>query len=444
MRATIAGMWRLTPAGPLAQRLVGLRDDSGTTLFQGGHVVDGTGRGPIRADVLVDGQRIRAVGADAGHGRPADRVVDCAGATVWPGLIDAHVHYGGEVTSDPYRRYLWPDDRVRTINAALSAYATLEAGFTTVRDVGLTGAGYALRYVINAGTLLGPRILTAGPSISSTGGHGDWHALPLELVRQRRYRSIIADGPDACRVAVREVHREGADCLKIFVSTGILTTKQDWPPVPSFTADEIGAMVDEAHGRGMRVASHALGVESIRRAVVGGTDTIEHGFILEGEDPGEVLDLMAERNVILVPTLAVLHNTIAQGRQWGIFEEGIRRAESILERARAMVAGARERGVRIALGTDTSSRAGVGENAREIVLLARNGLTSIEALQAGTLVAAQALGVERHLGTIETGKLADMVVFEGDVLADLGSLVGAGNVRWIAKAAEPLSTCWEP
>lgn len=437
-------MRRLSPAGPLGQRLISLDDSSGSTLFQGGQVIDCTGRGPVRADALVQGQRISAVAPGAGEGLTPDRVVDCAGATILPGLMDVHVHYGGEVTSEPYKRYLWPDDRVRTILAALSAGQTLESGFTTVRDVGLTGAGYALRYAINAGLLVGPRIFSAGPSISSTGGHGDWHALPLEHVRQTRPRSVIADGPYGCRVAVREVHREGADLLKIFVSNGILTNKPDWPPVPSFTQEEVAAMVDEAHSRGMRVACHALGIESLRRAILGGTDTIEHGFILPGEDPSEVLDLMAERGVILVPTLAVLYNTIHHGAQWGIFDEGRQRAESILERAREMVAGARERSVRIALGTDTSQRAGVGDNAREIQLLAENGLTPIEALQAGTLRAAEAIGVERDLGTLEPGKLADIVVFEGDVLSDLGSLVGPSNVRWIAKAAEPLSTRWEP
>jgi imidazolonepropionase-like amidohydrolase len=436
-------MWRLSPAGPLAEKLVSVDDESGQTLFRGGHVVDATGRDRFRADVLVSGQRIVSVGAIEAD-VAADRIVDCSGATILPGLIDAHVHFGGEITSDPYRRYLWPDDRLRTIRAALTAYATLEAGFTTVRDVGLTGAGYALRYAINDGWILGPRILTAGPSMSSTGGHGDWHALPLEMVRERRFRSIIADGVTECRRAVREVHREGADLLKIFVSNGILTTRLDWPPVPSYTVDEIQAMVDEAHSRGMRVASHALGVESIRRAILGGTDTIEHGGILEGEDPAEVLDLMAERGVILVPTLAVFYNTIASGRQWGNIEEGIQRAEGMLRRAQALIAGGRDRGVRIALGTDTSSRAGVGENAREMQLLCEAGLSPMGAVRSGTRVAAEALGLEQHLGTIEPGKLADLLVVESNPLDDLTSLIGCANVRFIARAAEPLSTRWQP
>ena len=435
-------MWRLSPAGPLSEKLVALDDASGATIFRGGRVIDMTGTGAQRADVLVDGQRIAAVAADISV--DGARIVDAGGATIIPGLIDAHVHYGGETTSDPYRRYVWPDDRLRTINAALSAYATFEAGFTTVRDVGLTGAGYALRYAINAGWILGPRILTAGPSLSSTGGHGDWHALPYEHVRERRPRSVIADGVAEVRRAVREVHREGADLIKIFVSTGILTTKPDWPPIPSYTLEEIEAIVDEAHSRGMRVASHAMGVESIKRAVLGGTDTLEHAGILENEDPTEVLDLIAEHEVVVVPTLSVYYQTIANGRNWHIFEEGIRRAEGMRDRSRQLIEGARDRGIRIALGTDTSSRAGVGENAREIALLHETGLSPMKALQAGTSVAAEALGIEAEVGTIAVGKLADLLVLEQDPLDDLASLLERSNIRFVAKAAEPISKRWEP
>lgn len=434
-------MWRLSPEGPLSAKLTQLDDASKPKLIRGGTVIDMTGRDPYRADVLINGQTIASVETNLRPGE-AD-VLDADGATVIPGLIDAHVHYGGETTSDPYRRYLWPDDRVRTINAALSAYATLEAGFTTVRDVGLTGAGYALRYVINSGWILGPRILSAGPSLSSTGGHGDWHSLPVDFVRDRRPRSVIADGPDEVRRAVREVHREGADLIKIFISTGILTTKPDWPPIPSYTVAEVEAIVDEAHSRGMRVASHAMGIESIRRAVLGGTDTLEHGAILEGEDPAAVLDLMAARDVVLVPTLSVYYHTVKSGRAWQTFEEGIQRAEGLANRSHALVAGAHARGIRIALGTDTSSRAGVGENAREIVLLAQAGLDPMSALRAGTTIAAEALGVGDQIGAVAAGRLADLLILESNPLGDLESLMKRSNIRHIVKASAPLSQRWD-
>jgi len=421
-----------------------LRDPSSSPLLlRGADVIDMSGADPYRADVLVEGETITAIGERVSP--PAEHeTLDIDGCTVIPGLIDAHVHYSGETTSDPWRRYLWPDDRVRTINAALAAYDTLQAGFTTVRDVGVTGAGYALRYAINSGWILGPRVFTAGASMSSTGGHGDWHALPLELVKERRPRSVIADGPVEVRRAVREQHRDGADLIKILVSTGILTTKPDWPPIPSYTVEEIEAIVDEAHTRGMRVASHVMGAESIRRAVVGGTDTVEHGALLHEEEIEAALDVMAGRDIVLVPTLSVYYNCIVTGRQWQIFEEGIRRAENLARTGKALVAGAHERGVRVALGTDTSSRGGVGENAREMVLLAEAGLPPMKALQAGTTVAAEAIGIQDRVGRIETGLLSDLLVLETNPLDDLESLLSRDNLRHILKAAAPISERWEP
>ncbi|MBM4420336.1 MAG: amidohydrolase family protein [Chloroflexi bacterium] len=436
-------MWRLKPDGPLAGKLVRFDDASGTTIFQGARVIDGTGAAPVAADVIVRGQRVVRLGTATAEELAGATLVDCRGTTIVPGLIDAHVHFNGEIASDPYRRYLWPDDRVRTIRAALCALAFLEAGFTTVRDCGITGAGYALRYAINSEMIVGPRILTAGPGISPTGGQGDWIVLPLDLVRELRPVGLLADGEDGVRLAVREVARQGADLIKVRVSHSQLGVKSEWPPVPVYTVEEIRAAVEEAHGRRLMVAAHAHGVESIRRAVAAGVDTIEHGIVLPGEDPEPVLARMAEQGTILVPTLNVYYHTVHTYRNYGLSDLGVQRGQQLLDGSPALIAAARKHGVRIAAGTDTSSRGGVGDNAREMVLLASMGLTPMEALVAATKVAAEALGAERELGTLEPGKLADLLVLERDPLADLESLLDRANIRIIAKAVEPVSRKWE-
>lgn len=205
--------------------------------------------------------------------------------------------------------------------------------------------------------------------------------------------------------------------------------------MPNFTCEEIAAIVDEAHKRGKKAAAHAMGDDAIRNCLRAGVDTIEHSGFLSDYN---LLDQMAEQGVILVPTLSVFYWVAAEGAQWGAHPAGIERAARARDAAMEMVREARARGVKLALGTDTCTTFGIGQNARELALLAEAGLTPLEALTAGTRTAAEALGLERALGTLEAGKLADLLILDRDPLQDLSCLIGKEHVKRIARSRDPL------
>ena len=315
------------------------------------------------------------------------------------------------------------------------AFATFEAGFTTARDLGLPGSALDLKFAINEGLILGPRILTAGTVFSETGGEGDVPELPYEWVKKNQPKGTFCDGPYNCRKAVRLNFREGADLVKIFASSGNLSGRYSWPPHPNFTVEEIEAMADEAHRRGKKIAAHALGDEAIRNSLLGGVDTIEHSGVISDYS---LLDMMAEQGVILVPTLSVYYFFETEGEKWNCFSGGIERARGLRDDAQKMVRQARARGVKIALGTDIGTTYGVGQNAKELELLVRAGLTNMEALMAGTSVAAEALGLEQDIGTLEEGKLADLLILDKDPLQDITCLLNKENIKRIAKSHDPL------
>jgi imidazolonepropionase-like amidohydrolase len=434
-------MYSVTERGPLAEKLIPLRQGIKTVL-RGGELIDGTGRDPMPdAAIIVDGERIISVGRSADTVPPSGdntQVIDCRDQVILPGLIDCHVHFYGENTLDRYRRYLNLRDGVRTIVASLAAFATLEAGFTTVRDLGLPGSALDLKFAINEGLILGPRILTAGRALSETGGEADVPELPYEWVKENQPKGVFCDGPYNCRKAVRLNFREGADLIKVFASSGNMSSRYSWPPHPNFTVEEIEALVDEAHRRGKKVAAHALGDEAIRNSLLGGVDTIEHSGVISDYS---LLDMMAEQEVILVPTLCVYYFLGTQGKKWDVFPGGIERARGLGRDAQEMVRQARTRGVKIALGTDIATTYGVGHNAKELELLTEAGLTPMEALMAGTSVAAEALGLEQDIGTIQEGKLADLLILNKDPLEDITCLLDKESIRRVAKSSDPLVDC---
>ena len=379
----------------------------GRLWLTGARLFDGTDAG-VRdaAGVLVEDGRIERVGASSDPIPEGARVIDLAGRTLMPGLVDAHVHLKSEaIAPDPGSEPPWPGTSKHFVASGLRDM--LRMGFTTVRDVGSYGddvveARQAMRY----GAFRGPRVLTCGRIVSATGPGGRFF--------DGMYRE--ADGPDDVRRAVREQLRRGADFIKV-MTTGARSVELEDPDPAQLTAGEIAALVDESHRMGYRVAAHAEGIAGTELAIELGIDTIEHGMYLHQRP--DLLERMARSGQILVPTLSCLYGVAgstdgaAPAETWSPLL--VELAEYNLEQADRTLRAARAAGVRIAMGYDWSP---LGENAIEIVRMVHHGLSSREALIAATATAGDALGLGGQIGTIEPGKLADLLVVDGDPLGD--------------------------
>ncbi|NIV32347.1 MAG: amidohydrolase family protein [Anaerolineae bacterium] len=388
-------------------------------VLTGGRLIDGTGAEPITdAVITIDDGKIDQVGPADEVGIPAAaKVVDVAGKTILPGLIDAHVHLFG-ITSLNQMTWVIDEPHVRTIRAAMDAWRCLDAGFTTVRDAGGMLAIYVKR-AIEEGSAIGPRIVASGMVISQTAGHGDMHFVPVEWNRRTQI-TRIADGVPEVRKAAREQLREGADMLKIFTTGGVMSEK-DKPTTCQYSMDEIRAFVEEAKHAGVRTGTHAQGTQGIKNAVLAGVDNVDHGVYLDDE----VIALMVERGTTLVPTMSVLEAIVRHGRQEGVLEASVRKAESVQSAHIASFKKALAAGVVCGLGTDYLSdpRSPMGANADELVnYVNKVGLSPMEAIVCATRNNALVLGLQDEIGTLEAGKQADLIIVEGDPLADISVL----------------------
>jgi imidazolonepropionase-like amidohydrolase len=397
-----------------------------TKYLHNGTLIDGNGGEPLAdAALLIEDNRIAAVGPRPQVPRPeAAESIDACGGFILPGLIDTHVHLmlegidPGRILTTPfsYNFYAAIDRMQRTI----------DAGITTVRDAG--GADLGLKQAVDDGLVVGPRMQISVQVLSTTGGHGDgWMPSGQRLDLMPTYPGMpdpICDGVEEVRRKVREVLRAGAEVVKV-CSTGGVLSATDHPEFTQFTQEELEVMVQEAgFRRGLKVMAHAQGAEGIKNAVRAGIHSIEHGIFLDDE----AIELMLEHGTFLVPTLLAPLAVLEQAELTGTMPEyGVRKARETIEIHSESIAKAYAAGVRIAMGTD----AGVmphGTNLRELDLMCRVGLSPMEAIVATTRTAAETLGWEERLGTLEANKLADVVVVKTDPLADIRSLEEASNV----------------
>ena len=402
------------PQGRIALTAAHLFDGRSDTLLDG-------------ATVLIEGNKIVAVGK--GIAIPADaRRIDLGDATLMPGMIDAHVHLTGESSEDFARDFV--DQLLRTpaeasLRARTYARRTLEAGFTTVRDVGAADhLAVALRNAIDKGLADGPRMLVANYGIGTRGGHADGPPIPTDRAPPRTPETGVCAGADQCREAVRWQLKFGADVIKLMPSGGVLSLS-DPVDVPQLTPDETFAIIDEAHAWHRKAAAHCHGDAAAKIAIAAGVDSIEHGSFLKPDTLAE----MKAHGTVLIPTMSAVETVVRKANQ-GKFPPVIAGKALAAGGSLANTLGtAVKLGVTIGCGTDAAVGQH-GHNGHELVLMTQAGLSPLQALKAATSIDAELLGIDGRLGTLAPGKIADIVAVPGNPLTDI---TAAERVQFVMK-----------
>lgn len=402
---------------------------SARTLVHCGNLIDGITDAPrSTVTVVIDGDRIVAV--ETGYSAPHDddKIIELKDATVMPGLMDMHVHLDYQQSADTYSEGFRMNPGDYALRAAFFAKKTLLAGFTTVRNLGDTGdSTLALRSAIKAGWVIGPRVYTAGRSIATTGGHADQtDGRNLALMGDPGPLQSVINGADEARKAIRQHYKEGVDVIKITATGGVLSLGANGQN-PQFTKEELDAIVTTAHEYGLKVAVHAHGTEGMKRAVLAGADSIEHGTFMTDE----VVELMKQRGTYFVPTLSAGHFALEKAKVPGFFPPVVAQKALVTGAAvQATFQRAYQSGVRIAFGTDQGV-APHGDNAWEFVYMVELGMPAMVAIKSATMEGAKLLGVEKDLGSVEAGKFADLVAIPGNPLTDIKLMT---KVQFVMKA----------
>jgi imidazolonepropionase-like amidohydrolase len=399
------------------------------TIIHAHALIDGVSDKPAQnVSIVVEDDRITDIRGGFLDPGPDDTVVDLTRHTVMPGFMDMHTHLRSEFSRDAYSEQFRLNPTDHAIRATVHARRTLMAGFTTVRDVGDDGmVVVSLRNAINAGLIVGPRIFTAGKAIATTGGHADptngWRA---DLMGDPGPEEGVINGADDARKAVRQRYKEGADLIKITATGGVLSLAKSGQN-PQFTMVELRAIVETARDYNFTVAVHAHGSEGMKRAVEAGVASIEHGTLMTDE----VMQLMKKHGTYYVPTI-LAGVTVAEWAEDDDYLPAVVRpkAAAIGPAIKDTFARAYKSGVKIAFGTD-SGVSRHGENWREFVLMVEGGMPPMVAIQSATIEAARLLRIDDTLGSVEKGKIADLVAVAGDPLDDISVL---GNVGFVMKA----------
>lgn len=377
--------------------------------------------------IVVDENRITSV--EKGYKETTSdtvEIIDLKNKTVCPGFMDMHIHIEHESGKNRYLEKFSQNKSDIALGAVKYCTRTLMAGFTTVRDLGGTGVNVSLRNAINKGEIDGPRIYTAEKSIATTGGHADpSNGVKDDLKGDPGPKEGVINSPSDAYKAVRQRYKNGADCIKITATGGVLSVAKDGKG-PQFTVEEVKAVVDAAKDYGYVTAAHAHGAEGMKRAVLGGIHSIEHGTMMTEE----VMDLMIERGTYYVPTISAGKFVARKAKEPGFYPSIIvPKALEVGPMIQETFSKAFKRGVKIAFGTD----AGVsyhGDNAEEFIYMTEVGMSNYEALKTATVNAADLLNITSDHGTIEVGKFADIIAMDGNPLEDIKETM---NVTFVMK-----------